>query len=514
MAKLPGYDSSIKMDTSPASVQRDMAVSEQTGKNIASMGKVASDMAQVWQNAEDAAQSLNRQNFLDTGHTAILDKAAKDPEYNNSEQYHSDLEELKNGSLEGFTNNEARAKFAITSNSQTNAAKIKVDGIFRTKFQDHYKADIVTSHDKNKKAYIAGDLAAKDKQLGVVANAIAVGGVSELYAANEGVKVEGWDQLRYIQMAAEGHVREALKLIDDSTMQPSEKNAAKQAILSNANQGAIIAKVEQANKEQAMFGQTDTFIDDPNKTFVEKLDYIEQQKKFGLTATDAADLTASLLSENKEMAESHSDAKALILLSVEGLKGGVNSKKKNHKDVMAYLKSVSATRKMITQKHTEGVITKEDKDGYLEDMNTILGKERGIALGKIKRDTGGPFGIGYGMDDAYKDFLREFDGVSGLADEALIELYEKSKDGKMKDGAEQAEVSRIIIKTKERLHKQVIENIYKEAGSSVKPVKVETDEALFKRHGTNMEAVESWANEHNKTVDEVLQLMRDNPKGK
>jgi hypothetical protein len=510
MAKLPGYDSQRQMSTEAPTQMRDMAQEQQMGKNIQALGTVARDLSKVWQAAEDAATTLEKQNQLDEAHRVILDKSAKDPDYKNSEQHRLDLDEARENSLQGFSNNEARSQFAITANNQTAAAKIKVDGIFRGKLQQHYQGEIVTSHDKNKRDYIAGDLSAKEKQEAVIAEALEKGAINKVFAANESVKIAAWDQYRYIQMAQDGQVREALALIDASTMQPSEKNAAKAAILASARQGEIIAQVNQANKEQQMYAETDAVIDDPNKTFVEKLDFIEKQKTFGLPDADAKELTKSLYSENRGAAERHADAYALILLSIDNLDKGITDKKRNKKDIKTYLQSIKSARSLITNKYTEGVITLADKKKLLESLQVVTEDELRIATGQMKKQ-GDMFGYGY--KDAHEDFLKLFEGNVGLADEALVELYQRSTEGKWKDGREKKEVGVIKLEIDDRLRRETVQKIFDEAGST-REIEVESSEDVMKRHGVNYADIEAVAKERKISVEKVIQLMRESDKGR
>jgi len=515
MAKLPGYDSSQQMSTEPSTQMRDMAQEQQMGKNISGMGKVATDVATVWQEAEDAATTLNRQNFMDEAQRDIFNRAQKDPDYANSTTYHEDLEKVREGSLEGFTNNEARAKFAITSSNQTAAANIKIDGLFRTKFQQFYQGEIITSHEKNKKEFIAGGgQAAKDKQIAAVQEAFDKGAVSAVYVANELAKIDDWDNLRYLQMAQEGQIREALEMIDSSDMQPSEKSAAKQSILTMAAQGAIIAKVEQLNLEQAMYAETDAVLDDPEKSYVEKMDFLEQQKKFGLNDKDAKDLEKSLNSSDKIEAESHSESKAMVVLAIAGLQNGITDKKDGMKDISEYLQGVKATRQMITDLHTNGRITKADKDGFIQKLNTTVKEEKNIAANKIAKQKLAIWPLSYvvyGMDDAYKD-MKEYLKVPHLAAEALLDLeselnsYDPTAGSKDKFISVKDRTMNIIDKYESKMADNVRRSMREDKGLAPKaPL---SDAEVLKEAGASMADVEAAAAKHGVTPEEVIRRMR------
>jgi len=518
MAKLPGYDSSKVMSTEPSVQMKDMAQEQQMGKNIQSLGKVARDLATVWQDAEDAAQTLEGQNKIDLGQADVFDRAAKDPKYDNSEEYHDDLEKIREGSLENFTNDQARQKFAITANNQTAAARIKVDGVFRTKFQDHYKGQIITSHEKNKREYIStGDEAAMDKQRLAVGIALEKGAVSEVFVANEEVKIQDWNHLRYLQMAQNGQVEEALKMIDESDMQPSEKNAAKASIMTMARQGAIISQIEQINAEQQMFAESDAFIDDPDKSYVEKLDFLEQQKKFGLSAADYTKLLGSLTSANKIAAESHAEANADIALSIARMDGGITQKKDGMRDIGEYLRSLKKTRELITDKHAQGVITRAEKTDFIADLNKIVEEEENIATNKIKKKTLAAPGFGlftYGYDDAYKDMQENLE-APGLIDKAFLDFYyenirQRQGPGTLKQGMLEKDRKASVIRIIDRYNEKLVSEIKEEmrARTGLRPKAVTPVEEILKKSGATMANVEAAAKKHGVTTDEVIRRMR------
>jgi len=218
MAKLPGYDSSRQMDTSAPAVMRDMAVEQTMGKNIQTLGKAARDISKVWQAAEDSAQKLSSQNKLDEGQREIFARAGKDIDYKNSAQYHEDLDTLNRESLEGFTNNEAAAEFSITSNNQTSAAKIKIDGVFREKLLDWKNANVIRSGKGNHTEYIEGDLGAIEKQRKVIEDALPEAGFEVTEKRLQ--ELEKWDYDRAIHDAQNGK----LLPLDQYQIQPGKKD--------------------------------------------------------------------------------------------------------------------------------------------------------------------------------------------------------------------------------------------------------------------------------------------------
>lgn len=198
MGKLPGYDSQAGMTTQVGTAKRDLNAEAQGGRDIANLGKAVQQVNQVWQEAKDFKETLQSQGILDSGQREIFKRAQEDPDYENSALYHDDLAKVREASLGAFSSNRAKMRFMPTANNQTAAADIKIDGVFRSKLIDHTKADIIQSNKDNHADYIAGDLAAKEKQALVVSTAFEKGFVTETFVVNEGIKLAQWDYDRAI----------------------------------------------------------------------------------------------------------------------------------------------------------------------------------------------------------------------------------------------------------------------------------------------------------------------------
>ena len=515
MAKLPGYDSKVGMTTEPASVKRDISQEQQFGRDIQTMGKAASEIAKVWQDAKDFDETLNRQNFLDEKTQEIMIRAEEEPDYKNSDRYTDDLEQVKGEALEGFSNNLARDKFSVSVQNQTMQTQIKLDGMFRKKMVDNVKGGLIESHDYHKKEFIrTGDHMEMAMQQALVNSAKSKGIVNDVFVANEFIKVNEWKNLRYLQMAQQGNVKEALEMIDASDMQPSEKNAAKSSIMTMAQQGAIIAQVNQINNEQKMYAETDSVIDDPNKSFVEKLSFLEQQRKFGLPPSDYTELLGSLTSKHSVAAESYSGAKAEIALSIKKLNGGISDKKDGNKDVKEYLETLKATRKLIAQKANEGVITKDDKAAFINDLNTVTQEETNIAATKMKKKKlawwFADYAV-YGYDDAYRDIQDQLENKVA-SDEAFLEIYYADQDNKMNSKERKAKVSEVVDKYNSRMAAEIKRQMRESIGLKPSENKL-SDKDFLKEIGWTEETIKQAMEEDGSTREQAIQKARDKKYG-
>lgn len=506
MAKLPGYDSKVAMTTEPGSVKRDISQEQQFGKDISTMGKAASDIAKVWQDAKDFEETLDRQNYLDRKTQELMIRAQEEPDYKNDGRYTDDLAKLKEESLTGFSNNLARDKFSVNVQNQTAQTQIKLDSMFRTKMVKKVQGDLIESHEHHKTEYVkTGDAMEMAMQQALVNSARYRGIVDPVFVANEHIKIQDWKNLRYLQMAQQGQVKEALEMIDESDMQPSEKNAAKGAIMTMAQQGAIIAQVNRINNEQKMYAEADAFIDDPQKSFVDKLSYLDQQRKFGLPQSDYNELLGALTSKHSVAAESHSAAKAEIVLAIKRMNnsiGDTGKKKKSFGDITDYLKELKATRKLITQKQAEGVITKDDKIGFLSDLKTTTAEERSISAASMRKQKlawwFADYAV-YGYDDAYKDIQDNLE-LKSASDDAFLEVYYADQDNKMTSKERKLKVTEVIDKYNERLAAEIMDEMRAETGLA--PKKVETEAAMMKRLEVSEQdildtmAAENWTRDY------------------
>ena len=516
MAKLPGYDSKVEMTAQPASVQRDIQQEQQYGRDLSTIGKAASDIAKVWQDAKDFEETLNRKNYLDNKTQEIMIRAEEEPDYKNNSRYDQDLAKLKEEALQGFSNNLARDKFSLEVQNQTAQTQIKLDSMFRAKMVDTVKGEIIESHEYHKKEFIrTGDHMNLAMQQAVVNGANQRGIVNDVFVANEAIKIEEWKNLRYLQMAQEGRVKEALQMIDQSDMQPSEKNAAKSAIVTMSQQNAIVAQVNKINNEQKMYAEANAVVDDPNRTFVDKLSFLEQQRKFGMPASDYTELIGALTSKHSVAAESHASAKTEIALAITKLDGGLSQKKKGNKDVKEYLESLKATRKLITQKAAEGVITRDDKTGFLADLDKATKEETSIAASKMNKQKlawwFADYAV-YGYDDAYKDIQDQLENKV-LSDEAFLEIYYADRDKKMTSKDRKAKVSEVVDKYNSRLAAEIKRQMRENIGLSPAENKV-PDAEFLKEIGWTEETVQRAMEEDNASRDAVIEKARQMRYGK
>lgn len=505
MAKLPGYDSTRQMTTEAPAVRRDIEAEGQMGRNLQVIGKAAVDVANVWQAAEDFSQTLTQQNNMDQRVADVLARAEQDPDYNNSRSYYADLDKIREDSLTGFSNNQAQLEFSKTVGATIGAARIKVDGLFREKMVDHTKSELVKSHDINRKNFIAtGDPSFQERQRQAVLAANQKGFVNEVFVANEGIKIDEWNNLRYLQMAAEGKVTEAIDMIKASAMTPTDKSAAINSIQQIAKQRTIEVEIENINRQQQWIGESREVVKDQNKTYVDKLDYLQQQKKFGM---EDADLMIKYLnSDNRITAKHHDEQMAATLLQIGQISKGVDKKNKV-KDLKELLTDVRNTKKYIIGERIAGRLTQTDEDELIAALDKAADEKTKISVERLKK----PLSMfHYGYNNAHDDFMILFNGNRTMADAALVEYFHRSEDKKLNDADGKKLAAQVVEIIRDGERKRITD----ELTQSIRPPENLSEAEIMKRAGITEEDIKYNMETYGVSRQEVINRARGRVNGR
>jgi hypothetical protein len=509
MGKLPGYDSNKQMDTSPANVQRDMGVAAQTGKNIAAMGKVASDLANAWQEAEDFQQTLSKQNHLDDGTRALLKKQAEDPEYRRSGQITSDLETLKSESLDGFSNNLARDKFSLTANAQTTAAQIKADGIARSGLLKDTEATIYKAFEGARNSYIKdGDQESKNKITGIIQASLAKGTFDPLKAAKLEADMNKWDSMRYLKVAEDGDADGARKMVRDSDMDPTQKVSAYNMI--SAVEKENNAKIDRENKKMDLNAAVDIhkIVRDDKIPFIDRLEEVQKLEEAGFT-TQAEKAKKYLYSEDRYKASTNKSVVTDLGVKIGTLQGGITkmtSTKKRSKDRAAYaerateyLERASAIRQDIMDAATAGQITSIDEEVLIKDFDKTVAKSHVTAVDALTQEDRW---FNYDNKEAFED-LEMLLGNKILAEEAFVEYFYQINDKDYDNEGRKAVMRDVANKIKENDFQQTTQSLSDAKNRETKPI---TDEQILNKF-TKEERI-YYMKENNWTEQELIIEMR------
>ncbi len=137
MPDFPRHQSQATPTTQQPSVQ---APTDNTGEVVAQAGQKIGETVQSntlkWSNAVDTIQKTTSQANFKSGMLDIQQRAANDPNYNNSDQYVKEIEKLRTDSLKGFSSKTAETEMAIDLDYESKAGQVAIDNLYKKKFID------------------------------------------------------------------------------------------------------------------------------------------------------------------------------------------------------------------------------------------------------------------------------------------------------------------------------------------------------------------------------------------
>lgn len=136
MPDFPRYESKASPSTRLPSVGAPLDTQGQVTENTANAIGNAQNQAYKWQNAVDTIQKTTANANFKTGLLDIQQRAANDPNYNNSAQYNQEIEKLKQESLKGFSSKTAETETALNFGYESKVAQIQIDNLYKKKMID------------------------------------------------------------------------------------------------------------------------------------------------------------------------------------------------------------------------------------------------------------------------------------------------------------------------------------------------------------------------------------------
>ena len=100
------------------------------------VGEVVSENTLKWSNAYDTIQKTVAQADFKAGMADILNRAANDPNSNNSDQYFKEIEKLKGESLKGFSSKYAETQMAVDLGYEAKVGSVQVQNLYKKKAID------------------------------------------------------------------------------------------------------------------------------------------------------------------------------------------------------------------------------------------------------------------------------------------------------------------------------------------------------------------------------------------
>lgn len=136
MPDFPRYESKAQIAPRQTSVQATDDTGPAMLEGVGKIGGVVQDATLKWSNAVDMIQKTTATANFKTGMLDITNRAANDPDYNNSESYFKEIEKLKTDSLKGFSSKSAEAQAAIDFGYDGKVAQIQIQNLYKKKMID------------------------------------------------------------------------------------------------------------------------------------------------------------------------------------------------------------------------------------------------------------------------------------------------------------------------------------------------------------------------------------------
>lgn len=131
MPEFPRYESQREIAIQPLALRR--KGSEEKHLGISKVAKTALDVNVKWANAIDTMQYTTAKSTFESGIAEIKNRAILDPDYNGSEKYYKEIDQLKTDSLGGFTNNNLQRRVQLEFDHGSQMAGLEIDSIFKKK---------------------------------------------------------------------------------------------------------------------------------------------------------------------------------------------------------------------------------------------------------------------------------------------------------------------------------------------------------------------------------------------
>lgn len=267
MARLPIYNSQGAITTQTPTNIKNPDDYNLMGKAIQNTSKEIQALTAKWQQAKDQVENLDGKNKLLMGISDVLTEAEQYSDWSTPEELESKKQELSaklQGILPevvgGFSNNQNAAIFQKQGEYTTYQNQVKLDEIFRNKYQDKAYENIVKSEDMNFRNFIqTGNKAYKQNYYNDIDSMVNAGFMTKEDGAKNKLAVNDWNaEYAYNVISQNPYVKipdEIMKGIDPRKQTQlrnfarTEKNRVKAENLLNL-ESSFFANPTQANLDK------------------------------------------------------------------------------------------------------------------------------------------------------------------------------------------------------------------------------------------------------------------------
>lgn len=377
--RLPIYTNQggITTDT-PGNIRDPQAYSTGT-RNFAEGAKNLAILAAQWQQSKDDVENLDGKNKLVSEMTQILNEAESYRDYNNfadlqgkENELLTRIDEVTPNIVNGFSNNQNAAKFQAQAEMAALQNREKLKEIFRNKYVDKAKSNLIISQDSNMENFInTGNAVYKESYKQDLESMFRAGFIDEEYKTSMGLKTDKWD-VYHILRQAESDPETVLNNLKSGqyNVSPEDYNDLLQNLTSMKTNKQLLREYELNSKQNTGEDEATTYIYG-NTDYADKLKYINEQEFLGNISSSFAQQARRVIKQfkpNSEKTMSQAQSIDEILRRAYDLnESGVSEED--------YLKGVRNIRQDILTMQENGDISTADAIKMNNQLGTATNKK-------------------------------------------------------------------------------------------------------------------------------------------
>lgn len=420
MAKLPVYTAQGGITTETPGNIRNIDAYSVTERNVATTAQNLAVLTDQWQKSKDDVENLDGKNKLVSEMTGLLGEAESYRDYENFSDLQNKETELLNrmgqitpNIVNGFSNNEnamlfqSQAEIAVMQNQE------KLKEVFRGKYTDKAKSNLIISQDTNMESYITtGSTAYKQSYFQDLENMYNAGFIDEEYKTTMKLKTDKWD-VYHIMRQAESNPEAVISNLKAGkyNVSPEDYNELLKDLTGMKTNKQLMREYEENARQNTgedeatnyIYGKTD---------YADKLKYINEQEFLGNISEKFAQQARRNIKQFKPNNE-RTMSKAQSIDEILRRAYDLNESGVSDED---YLKGIRNIRNDVLQMQANGDISTSDAIKMNNQLGTATNKKVAEATNTIAD--------GYG---AAKDYIDKVLPPE-LRAEAIREVFYDTSD--------------------------------------------------------------------------------------
>lgn len=379
MAKLPVYNSQGNITTNVPSNIRSAEDYNLWGNTLNTVNKNLINLANQWQKSKDEVENLDGKNKMLIGYSNVLKEAEDFSDWSTPAELEAKRQELTqklNGILpdvmNGFSDNQNASIFQKQGEFTAYQNQVKLDEIFRNKYQDLNDRNIQISYDTNFNNYITtGNENYKQSFLNDIQTSTNAGFMSKEQATSLAQKADKWGMYHILHIA-ENNPDGAINALKSGkyNIKPEDYNDTLKSLNSIKTNKKLLEEYQQRINQDNFESEALSYVTG-NYSYADKIKYIDEMELNGnISESYASKLRRGIRSENPAKNNSISNAQSMsdILQQVYDLN-------ENAQDDTEYLQGIKNVRENILNLQQQGLISSKDANSLNKQMDTATRKK-------------------------------------------------------------------------------------------------------------------------------------------